>query len=257
MLKIRDVVNIMEEFAPLEGQASYDNCGLFYGDLDWDCKGVLVTLDTSVDVVNEAISNGANMIIEHHPSVFGAIKKIDLSYPKHSAIALAIKNDIAIYSAHTCVDFTKGGLNDYVMELLDCEKYDLAFGIMSDMRVGTLKDAITLSSFVKRVKEVFNDDHVTFVGNSDKIIKRIAVVNGGGGSSENSVITAKSLGADVYLSGDFKYNVFRLAKDLDYPVISIGHYNSEMPFIKLITELLLNKKVDNVHGATTCTDPLN
>ena len=70
-------------------------------------------------------------------------------------------------------------------------------------------------------------------------------------------LVAKKAGADVFISGDFKYNVLRLAKDINYPIISLGHYTSELPFIKLITNILQNKNIYNVHGATSCMNPLN
>ena len=257
MPKIKDVVKILEDFAPLELQASYDNSGLFFGDYQWDLKGVLITLDTSEDVVKEAIELGANLIIEHHPSVFMPIKKIDLTYPKHRAIALAIKNDIAIYSAHTSVDFAVGGLNDRVMELLGCVSYDQSNGNASDMRIGKLIKAVKLGAFADCVAQVFDDKHVAFVGDSNKLISTIAVVNGGGGSHEGALVEAKNAGADVFVSGDFKYNVIRFAKDLGFPVIIVGHYNSEVPFFNLIRELLINNDICNVHSANTCTNPLN
>lgn len=257
MLKIGEIVKIMEEFAPLELQAGYDNCGLFYGDLEWPLRGVLVTLDTSIEVVNEAIKLGANMIVEHHPSVFMPIKKIDLNYPKHKAIALAIKNDIAIYSAHTCVDFTEGGLNDRFMEMLGCSSYEPRLGLNSEMRIGKLSKKMTLSELVGLLGELFDDKHISFVGDPNYIIETIGVINGGGGSHEGALFDAKYSGADVFISGDFKYNVFRLAKDMEYPIISLGHYNSEMPFINLIKELLISKNIGNVHGSSTCTNPLN
>ena len=257
MLKISDVVKVIEDFAPLDLQMEYDNCGLLYGDLDWVLKGVLVTLDTTPEVIKEAIKVGANMIIEHHPSIFNAIKKIDLSYPKHKAITMAIKNDIAIYSAHTTVDFTKGGLNDYVMQLLGCSTYELAFGNACDMRVGKLPSKVSLAELVDIVSKKFDDSNVTYVGNKEQIIETIAVINGGGGSHEETILEAKKAGADVFISGDFKYNVLRLAKDINYPIISLGHYTSELPFIKLITNILQNKNIYNVHGATSCMNPLN
>lgn len=257
MLKISDVVKIIEDFAPLDLQMEYDNCGLLYGDLDWVLKGVLVTLDTTPEVIKEAIKVSANMIIEHHPSIFNAIKKIDLSYPKHKAITMAIKNDIAIYSAHTTVDFTKGGLNDYVMQLLGCSTYELAFGNACDMRVGKLPSKVSLAELVDIVSKKFDDSNVTYVGNKEQIIETIAVINGGGGSNEETILEAKKAGADVFISGDFKYNVLRLAKDINYPTISLGHYTSELPFIKLITNILQNKNIYNVHGATSCMNPLN
>ncbi len=257
MLKIKDVISVMEQYAPLENQAEYDNCGLLYGDLNWDYKGVLITLDTSEQVVKEAIEKGANLIIEHHPSIFMPIKKISLNIPKHRAIALAIKNDIAIYSAHTSVDFTVGGLNDKVMDLIGCIEYDTSSGRASDMRVGILKESKTLSQLSDSIKATFNDSHVVTVGDLNKQINKIAVVNGGGGGRESEVIEAINAGADVYISGDFKYNVLRLAKDLGYACIVFGHYESEMPFIKLVKEQLVKGGIGNVCETTCCTNPLN
>ncbi len=257
MLRIKDVIRILEEYAPLDNQASYDNCGLLYGDLNWEYKGALITLDTSVEVVKEAIRRGVNLIIEHHPSIFVPIKKINVEIPKHQAIVYAIKNDIAIYSAHTSVDFAEGGLNDRTMELIGCVSYSTANGNLSDMRVGELSDSISLSDLVDRIKNVFDDKNIAYVGDSKNIVKKIAVINGGGGSQESEIYNALAVGADVFISGDFKYNVLRLAKDLGYAVIVLGHYDSEMPFINLIKEQLTNKGIGNVYGATTCTNPLN
>ncbi len=257
MLKIGDVIKIIEDFAPLENQADFDNSGLLYGDKTWIFKGALITLDTSVEVVKEAIKKGANLIIEHHPSIFYPLKKIDLSYPKHNAIAQAIKNDIAIYSAHTSVDFAKGGLNDYVMSLLGCNEYAPLCDNLSNMRIGALAEPLKLGALVKRVEEVFSDTHVAFVGDGNRIINKIAVINGGGGSSERAIIDAQRAGADVFMSGDFKYNTLRLAKDLDFPIVEFGHYDSEVPFMNLIKETLFNGGVANVYVATTCTNPLN
>lgn len=257
MLKLKDVVNVIEKFAPLENQAGYDNSGLFYGDLSWEYKGALVTLDTSVEVVKEAKEKGANIIIEHHPSVFAPIKKIDLAIPKHRAIAEAIKNDIAIYSAHTTIDFTDGGLNDRVMQLIGCVESVPLNDEIDNMRIGCLTKPTSLLDLSNSIANTFNDKHVAFVGDANKVIKKVAVINGGGGSREGEVISAYYAGADVFISGDFKYNVLRLAKDLGFSIIVFGHYNSESPFMELIKELLNNENIGNVHLSTTCTDPLN
>ncbi len=256
MLKINDVLNIITDFAPLEIQADFDNSGLLYGDMNWDYKGALITLDLSIDVVTEAIEKGLNLIIEHHPSIFYPIKKLDLSIPKHRALALAIKNDIAVFSAHTNVDFANGGLNDMVMQMLGVNGFFKANGNACDMRIGVLNENISLKNLARKVSEVFDDKHVVFVGEPTLQVKKIAVINGGGGS-ESELLEARKQGADVFISADFKYNVLRLAKDLGYAIIVFGHYESEKPFIDLISGLLNKNRIENVHGATTCTNPLN
>ncbi len=256
MLKIKDVLDILTDFAPLDIQADFDNSGLLYGDTNWDYKGAIITLDLSVNVVKEAIERGANLIIEHHPTIFHPIKKIDLGVPKHKALALAIKNDVAVFSAHTNVDFTDGGLNDTVMQMIGCEKYFKLNGNASDMRIGILNEAISLEDLVTKVAMTFDDRHVTFVGERSLLVKKVAVINGGGGT-EAELLEAINAGADAFISADFKYNTLRLAKDLEYAVIIFGHYDSEMPFINLIKGLLNKNRIYNVHGAKTCTNPLN
>ncbi|MBO7156514.1 MAG: Nif3-like dinuclear metal center hexameric protein, partial [Clostridia bacterium] len=90
-----------------------------------------------------------------------------------------------------------------------------------------------------------------------KNISKIAVVNGGGGGSEREVMEAINAGADVYISGDFKYNVMRLAKDIGFACIIFGHYESEVPFINLIKEQLVKSGIGNVLESECCTNPLN
>ena len=257
MLKIKDVVKIIETFAPLEYQMEFDNSGLLYGNLDNEVKGILVTLDTNVDVIKEAVSLGCNMIIEHHPTNFSPLKQFDLSLPTHKALVMAIANDIAIYSAHTSVDFTDGGLNDYVADKLGLKNVEY-IGDRTGARIGELSMPSTLKDVTKLVSETFNDKHVYSVGDENLLVKKIAVTNGGGGSSIDSVLQAKDAGADIFITSDFKYHVLRFAKDINYGIIYFGHYDSEICFMDLIASLMDKNGLGNItHKATTCLNPCN
>ncbi|MRG48216.1 Nif3-like dinuclear metal center hexameric protein [Chitinophaga sp. SYP-B3965] len=110
-MTIRDIIQVIEAFAPLSYQESYDNAGLIFGSGDMEVKGVLLTLDATEAVLDEALEKGCNLVIAHHPIVFGGLKKINgKNYVERVAIK-AIKNDIAVYAAHTNLDNVRAGVS--------------------------------------------------------------------------------------------------------------------------------------------------
>lgn len=111
MTKIKDVINYLETIAPLSYQETYDNSGLLTGEKQYDITGVIITLDCTEDVVQEAIDKGCNLIIAHHPIIFSGLKKLVGSTYVERTIILAIKNDIAIYAIHTNLDNIVSGTN--------------------------------------------------------------------------------------------------------------------------------------------------
>ena len=118
MTKIKDVTSYLESIAPLALQESYDNAGLIVGDFNTEVKGVLVCLDSVEDTVDEAIAQGANLIIAHHPIVFKGLKRFNgTSYVERTVIK-AIKNDIAIYAIHTNLDNVPNGVNSIIAKKL-------------------------------------------------------------------------------------------------------------------------------------------
>ena len=104
MITIKDITNVMEKWAPLRLQEDYDNAGLIIGDPFAEVKGVLLALDTTENVIEEAIDKGVNLIIAHHPIVFRGLKKFNGSNYVERTVIKAIKNDIAIYACHTNLD---------------------------------------------------------------------------------------------------------------------------------------------------------
>ena len=117
-MTISTIIAALEAFAPPAYQESYDNSGLIIGNASAECTGILCTLDSTEEVVNEAISKGCNLIIAHHPIVFGGLKKITgKNYVERTVIA-AIKNDIAIYAIHTNADNVIKGVNNKMSDAL-------------------------------------------------------------------------------------------------------------------------------------------
>lgn len=241
MAKIKDIIAAIEEFAPLYLQADYDNSGLIYGFPDRELKKAIITLDVTEGVVLEAVENGANMIITHHPVIFNPIKRLDVAYPYISALTQAVKNEITVYAAHTNIDFADGGLNDMYMKKLLAESFE--YLIPEDKasgRIGALKEPIKFKDYFRKLTEVFGVP-IAFSGDTELNVKTIAAINGAGGGHEDTVMTARARGADIFITSELKYNVVRLAKELNYAIIEIGHYDSEKDFGVLIKELLEKK----------------
>ncbi|APX99445.1 Nif3-like dinuclear metal center hexameric protein [Lacinutrix venerupis] len=118
---IQDVINHLEDFAPLAYAEDFDNVGLLVGDKNANLTGVLVTLDTLEAVVDEAIENNCNLIVSFHPIIFKGLKKLTGKTYVERTVLKAIKNDIAIYAIHTALDNHIHGVNDIICEQLKLE----------------------------------------------------------------------------------------------------------------------------------------
>jgi len=137
-IKIKDVTHYLEQWAPLPYQESYDNAGLITGSLSWEAKGILVSLDCTEEVVEEAMQSGCNLIVAHHPILFKGLKKLTGTTYVERTIIKAIKNDIAIYAIHTNLDNIHTGVNRKI-----CEKIGLKKLKILSPRTDTLSKLVT------------------------------------------------------------------------------------------------------------------
>lgn len=120
-MKITAITSFLESLAPPVLQESYDNAGLITGSPDWECTGILCSLDATEDVIAEAVSRGCNLVVAHHPIVFGGLKRITgANYVERTVIA-AIRQNIAIYAIHTNLDNVLDGVNGRMAALLDLQ----------------------------------------------------------------------------------------------------------------------------------------
>ena len=117
-MKIGEITSFLESTAPLSLQESYDNAGLLTGNNNWDCTGIITTLDATEAVVQEAIDKGCNLVVAHHPIIFGGLRKITGKNYVEQTIITAIKNDIAIYAIHTNLDNVLHGVNAAIADKL-------------------------------------------------------------------------------------------------------------------------------------------
>ncbi len=117
-MTISTIISVIEKIAPLSLQEDYDNAGLIVGDSNAFCTGALLSLDTTEAVVDEALENGCNLIIAHHPIIFKGLKKITGSNYVEKTIIKAIQNNIAIYACHTNIDNVLNGVNGMIADKL-------------------------------------------------------------------------------------------------------------------------------------------
>lgn len=149
-MKISDVIECLEDFAPLSLQEDYDNAGLLTGNSSDDCSGILTTLDVTEDVLQEAVENNCNLIVAHHPIIFRGLKKLNGSNYVERTIIAAIKNDIAIYAIHTNLDNVLSGVNKKIAEKLDLQNVQ----VLSSAK-NVLKKLVTFSP-IKNAEDVRN-----------------------------------------------------------------------------------------------------
>lgn len=149
-MKIIDVTSFLESLAHPSLQEQYDNAGLITGQNNWDCTGIICSLDATEDVVKEAIEKKCNLIVAHHPIIFGGLKKINGKNYVERTIITAIKNDIAIYAIHTNLDNVINGVNGKMASLLGLKNCSIL-----SPKENTLKKIISFVP-VDKVAEVRN-----------------------------------------------------------------------------------------------------
>jgi len=161
-MKLRDLTNFLENIAPLAYQEDYDNSGLIVGDLDREVKGAVISLDCTEAVIDEAIANGLDLVISHHPIVFRGLKKFNGKSYVERVVMKAIKNDIALYAIHTNLDHVIDGVNSKI-----CEKLGIINPTILKLKEGSLKKMVTFcpESDAEKVRKAMFDAGAGWIGN--------------------------------------------------------------------------------------------
>ena len=239
-MKIKDVISTLEQFAPLPLQESYDNAGLQIGLTEADVSGVLLCLDVTEAIVQEAIDKGCNMIVSHHPLLFHGLKQIgDSNYVQRAAV-MAIKNDIAIVSMHTNLDNVEGGVNSEIARCLGAEGE-----VTEGLFVGEFAQPLSAEEYIYNVKKIFNAGVVMTNGLLKRPVKRIAICGGAGAFMLERAIEE---GADAFLTGEMKYNDYFDREEIQITVI--GHYESEQ-FTKELLKDIIDKGCPGIRTIVT------
>ena len=238
-MKVKDIIAVIEEFAPLSIQEGWDNSGLCVGSPEDEVTSALFALDCTEQLVDEAIACGADMIITHHPLIFSGLKKISPEDQVGAAVIKAIKNGIAIYAAHTNADKVIAGVSGAMaaklglcdVRILDEDGEGTGLGV-----VGDLSQPLTADEAVALVKEKFGLKMLKASRPSDGLISRVAMC---GGSGSSLIGAARRSGAQLYISGDISYHNFFTPEG--FMIMDIGHYESEIEIVNILFSLIMKK----------------
>lgn len=243
-MKIRDIANLIESFAPLSLQESYDNSGLIVGRMDDEVHSALLAVDVTEEVLDEAEREGCDIIITHHPIIFHPLKRFNSSNYVERCVERAIRKRIALYACHTNLDSAPHGMSYQVgamiglddMHILQPRTNDPAtgFGV-----VGVLPRAEAAMALLARVKSLFDVGAVRYsdLPSDEVMVRRVAICTGSGGSLIDEALAAE---ADIYITADLRYNDF-MRGDNRMILADIGHFESEFCAIRLLFDIISKK----------------
>ena len=235
-MKVKDIIKVIEDFAPLSIQEGWDNSGLCVGSPEDEVSSVLLGLDCTEKLIDEAIECGADMIVTHHPLIFSGLKKISPEDQTGAAVIKAIKAGICIYAAHTNADKVIAGVSGAMaarlgledVRILDEDAEGTGLGV-----VGNLPAPISAEDAIALVKERFSLKVLKCSAPINGPVSRIAMCGGSGGSL---IGKAKKAEAQLYISGDISYHNFFTPED--FMIMDIGHYESEIEIVDILFSLI-------------------
>ncbi len=234
--KVSDVIAAIEAFAPVSVQEKWDNSGLCIGSPDAEASSVLLALDCTPELVDEAIECGADMIVTHHPLIFSGLKRITPDDPVGAAVTKAVRAGISVYAAHTSADKVMAGVSGAMASRLGLENITLleddgnGYGLGA---VGDLPVPLSAGEAAALVKERFS---LKMLRSSRPVAGKITRVAMCGGSGGSLIGAARAAGAQLYLSGDISYHNFFTWGD--FMIMDVGHYESEIEIVDILFSLI-------------------
>ncbi len=237
-MKIKKVIDALEQFAPLPLQESYDNAGLQVGLTEAEISGALLCLDVTEAVVDEAVRKGCNLIVAHHPLIFRKLAHVsDGSYVERAVIK-AIKNDVVIVAMHTNMDNALDGVNFKMAEKMGLADLQPLQGPVVDGKwcgvVGTLPASMSAEAFIRMLKERFGVASVRANELLQREVSRVALC---GGAGSFMLADALRAGADAFVTGEMGYHEF-FGHEQQIQICVIGHYESEQYTTEIFRDII-------------------
>ena len=246
---IREIIEAVENVAKPRWQEDFDNTGwqiLLPDVIDEPCTGVMLCVDATTEVLQEAALKGCNLLLTHHPLLFRGIKRIDSANRVGRCIIDAIRWNISVYSCHTAVDSAPCGVSQVLAKLIGLQNIEILAPARDENVgigiVGDLPQPLNFNELVNLVKRTYHSPVARCSGipSADALITRIAI---GGGACSDLIPEAIEKGAQVMVTSDVKHNMF-----IDYShaiaIIDLGHYETEDCtkdiFYNIITEKFPN-----------------
>lgn len=251
-----DIKKIFESFYPPELAYEWDNVGLQIGTLNKDVSVILLSLDLTIEVIEEAIVENVDLIIVHHPLIFSPIKSINTDTYKGMLIEKLIKNGITLYVAHTNFDISNKGMNLILANMLDLKNQEILDYTTDTEGLGRIGEVCKMSmkDCIKFVKDTFKVENARFIGEMNVPVSKIAI---SGGSGSSNIYNAKRMGADLYVTSDLSYHVAHDILAIGLNALDIGH-NIEKFFVYELKNVLKNAGItSNIVISKIDTNPYN
>lgn len=226
-VKLTHLVQELTKKYPLEMAQSWDEVGLHFGCLDRPIHKILTSLDLTMDVVKEAIDQQIDTIIVHHPPLFKAIERFDLSHPDIQVYEQVIKHNINIYALHTNLDQAEDGMNDWLSQSLGLTQVTSFYeDPTSDTptlgRVGLLKEGMTRQEVLNYISHKLNLSSFHIIEKEPQATyQSIAIIGGSGSSLVDEVEKARP---DIFITGDITFHTAQALLEKSFMTIDAGHY---------------------------------
>ena len=259
-IKCEDIISYMEQLAPASLAEGWDNTGLILGSVQREIRRILLCLDVTLEIAEEAISSKVDLVISHHPLIFNKISRISEDEYKGGLLYKLIKADIGVFCAHTNLDVAENGVNRKLAEKLELSDIKglkncmlntaanestkneaatggktLSYGLGA---VGYLKNALSLKEFVSSIKEKLEVDNIRLIGHVEETVRKIAVFCGSFDDDLEAVLLQK---ADILVTGDLKYHTAVDALGMGLCIIDAGHFNTEKIILPVLEKLLVSE----------------
>lgn len=233
-MKLTEIYSVLEEVAPktlsdefCKKYDMYDNSGIIIN-CGEEISGILFSLDLSEAAVARCKELGFNLIVTHHPAIYGGLKRFDLPFdPQSRGLAMCIKSGISVISMHLNFDAAPEGIDYHLMRGLGGESFKATVNLSNGAygrvyEIGERK----LDDYVNEIKNTFSSDRTIYYGDGEKIIRRVASFCGAG-TDEHNIEFAKNEKADAFVSSDMKHHEISALVSMGIAVIELTHYSSE------------------------------
>jgi len=243
MTTVNDILTALTAFTPFEAAEPWDNNGLIVGDRAAPVTRILVALDVTGAVIEEAVELGAELIVSHHGPIYEGMKTITLDTAKGKIVSAILRNGLSVISMHTNLDSVPGGVSETFARKAgltgSCELFSNVQSL-KDGRVGALGRIFDLDKptplavFARDVSKAMGSLVVKYAG-AERPVQRVGVVSGGGADYLYDAVQA---GCDTFLTGEAKHGKYMEARELGVNLVEAGHFESENVIVPVIAEVL-------------------
>lgn len=241
MTKVETIAAFLDRLAPSELAESWDNVGLLVGDPQAPVRRVMTCLTVTAASVAEAVGQGAELIVTHHPLPFRPLKRITTETPEGRYLLQLLAANVAIYSAHTAFDSTAAGINQRLAEGLGLQDIaplmpnaDVGMQVGGG-RCGCVEKPTSIDELADRLKEFLSIKTIRAVGRADRRVDRVALACGSAGEFLDA---ARQAGCDAFVTGETTFHTCLAAEASDVAVLLTGHFASERFAMECLADVL-------------------